>query len=74
MYKKALQDGILFHQFYSWIDQEMSKIYLEKLYHERKFKQSQNLKKCIEIKKEALLAHFIGKFEIKNNYFYENLN
>ena len=66
--------GLPFNEWPKWVEKELGRIYLEKLYDERHATRIHNLKQSLAVKKEVLTHHYYAEFKTIHDYFYTEVN
>lgn len=73
LYTNVLKQGLPFYEWPKWIDKELGRMYLEKIYQERQLKKTQSLKRCLAVRKELMTHHYYAAFTLTPDYFYNEI-
>ncbi len=70
MYEEVLASGIPFFQWSKWLEQFISRKYLERVYLARQQLKSQQAQNNPNTKKDVITCHYIRPFSVIQDYFY----
>ena len=72
LYASAQKQGLPFYAWPKWIEAELRKIYLEKVYRERQMLRGQAIKESKNGRQELQSHGYYAEFKVIDNYLYHN--